>query len=567
MKLLVMNGPNLDMLGVREPGVYGKGTLADLEKTVREHAAGKGVELDFFQSNSEGALIDAIHDAPRSFDGIVYNPGAHTHYSYALRDAVGSIELPVVEVHISDVETREAFRHVSVVAPACVAQVKGLGVEGYCRAVDILAEGGEFARMGENYARDCRVDNHVCLGAARRAGGDADGGAEADVPADGADADLNDDDADEASRNRLDSVRAACRDLGIDALLVRDTPNITWLTAIDGVFDEERAHALLVMPDRAALHTDSRYSNAVRTALSRRHNAIAVSDERVTHARFALAEIGASQVSGARSSCALGLEGTISYEEYAKTAETLAENELSVTKDVVLGLRAVKDAREIERLREAQAITDAAFAHIVGFMKPGMTEREVQLELEFFMLRQGAEALAFRSIVATGANGADPHAQPGETVLEAGQCVVLDFGAKLRGYCSDMTRTVFLGAPSAELAKAWDALRNANEAVERALAPGVTGKQAHELAERLLEEGGFGGKMGHGLGHGVGMEVHELPALNIRNDAPLVEGNVVTVEPGIYIPGSFGMRLEDFGVVTATGFDVFTRSTHEMVVI
>ena len=246
---------------------------------------------------------------------------------------------------------------------------------------------------------------------------------------------------------------------------------------------------------------------------------------------------------------------------------TLYPLRLRETSGLVLGLREVKDADEVARMRAAQAITDAAFAHIAGFMRPGMTEREVQLELESFMLRSGAEGLAFSSIVATGANGANPHAIPGETRLEAGQCVVMDFGARARGYCSDMTRMVFLGEPDTRLREAYAVLRRANEEVQAMLRPGVTGKEAHELAERILDEGGFGGRMGHGLGHGVGLDIHEEPVLAPRNERALEVGNVVTVEPGIYLPGDFGMRLEDFGIITETGFDRFTRSTHDMVVV
>ncbi len=143
----------------------------------------------------------------------------------------------------------------------------------------------------------------------------------------------------------------------------------------------------------------------------------------------------------------------------------------------------------------------------------------------------------------------------------------MDFGARRAGYCSDMTRTVFLGRPEGRMLAAWEAMREANETVEAALKPGVTGREAHELAERVLAKGGFEGRMGHGLGHGVGIEIHELPVLSTRNEKPLCPGNVVTVEPGIYIPGEFGMRLEDFGVVTEDGFDVFTQSTHELVVL
>ena len=257
--------------------------------------------------------------------------------------------------------------------------------------------------------------------------------------------------------------------------------------------------------------------------------------------------------------------------EYRRFEKTFVEAEVPApfreTDGMVLQLRSVKDRYEIARMKGAQSITDAAFSHIIEYMKPGMSERQVQLELEDYMVRHGAQGLAFPSIVATGANGASPHAIPGATMLEAGQCVVLDFGARSYGYCSDMTRTVFLGAPEGQMLAAWETMRRANEAVEAMLRPGVTGKEAHELAEQILSEGGFGGKMGHGLGHGVGLEIHEEPVLSPRNEKPLVAGNVVTVEPGIYLPGQFGMRLEDFGVITETGFDVFTSSTHEMVVI
>ena len=227
----------------------------------------------------------------------------------------------------------------------------------------------------------------------------------------------------------------------------------------------------------------------------------------------------------------------------------------------------VKDADEIARMKAAQAITDAAFSHIITFMKPGMTEREVQIELEDFMVRHGAEGLAFPSIVACGANGASPHSVPGATKLEAGQCVVMDFGARAQGYCSDMTRTVFLGEPSERLRSGYAAIRDANEQVEAVLRPGMTGKEAHELAEHVLAEHGFAGKMGHSLGHGVGIDIHEEPLLSPRNGAPLALGNVVTVEPGVYLAGDFGMRLEDFGVITENGYEVFTQSTHEMIVL
>ena len=376
---------------------------------------------------------------------------------------------------------------------------------------------------------------------------------------------------------RIERLRAYLAERDIAAMYVRDTSNIEWLTAFDDVFDSERAHALLVDGRRALLHTDSRYVTACERAARGTH--VVVSADAAGHAKVARSFwdemcAPASGETTAASACAsLGIEDSMALSEFRALEKEFACEDgspsasFAETDGVVVGLRAVKDADEIRRMRAAQAITDAAFAHIVAFMKPGMTEREVQLELEDFMVRNGASGLAFSSIVATGANGASPHAIPGAAVLEAGQCVVLDFGARALGYCSDMTRTVFLGEPEGKMLDAWLTMRRANEEVEAMIRPGVTGAEAHNHAEHVLAEGGFGGLMGHGLGHGVGIDIHEQPVLNPRNFKPLAAGNVVTVEPGIYIPGEFGMRLEDFGVVTDEGFDVFTESTHELIVL
>lgn len=183
------------------------------------------------------------------------------------------------------------------------------------------------------------------------------------------------------------------------------------------------------------------------------------------------------------------------------------------------------------------------------------------------MRRLGAEGLAFDSIVASGENGASPHAIAGSRRLQAGDMVVLDFGARKGGYCSDMTRTVCVGQATPQARAVFAAVREANETVEALLEAGVTGAAAHEHAEAVLERYGFAGKMGHGLGHGVGLDIHELPNLSPRNAAPLAVGNVVTVEPGVYLEGALGCRLEDFGVITENGFEVFTKSTHELVII
>ena len=418
------------------------------------------------------------------------------------------------------------------------------------------------------------------------------------------------------NENRLLLFRDTLSQQGLSAFYVRNESDIHWMTGFDGVFDGEGAFALLVSPDRAILHTDSRYALATNAVAA--GSPFAVSVEPVSHAAFA---VRALDQQGFASGVNVGIETSLTLGEYrqlqreatkaagqapeqgaeraavapvasavapavapasaaapAPSPATVASASVPApmldaginfveTEGLCVNLRAVKDASEIARMRAAQAITDAAFAHIVGYMRPGMTERQVQVELEDFMVRHGASGLAFTSIVACGAHGASPHAVSGDTRLEAGQCVVLDFGARAQGYCSDMTRVVFLGKPSAAMRHAYAVLREANETVEAMLLPDVTGAQAHAKAEEILAAGGFAGKMGHGLGHGVGIDIHEQPNLSPRNEKPLVAGNVVTVEPGIYLEGEFGMRLEDFGVITERGFQVFTQSSHEMVII
>lgn len=543
-RILLLNGPNLNLLGMREPEIYGTVTLDEIEREVTSYAHAHGVVVDCCQSNHEGELIDCLHAARDTCDGIVYNPGAHTHYSYALRDAIASIDVPTVEVHLSDISAREKFRQVSVIEPVCVAQIKGKGKEGYKEAIDVLLALWSAEPAASYDPLMPSVSEH-----------------EVDRPPRA------------LAAPRLERLRAACAQAGIRSFFTCDTSNITWLTAFDGVFDAEDAHALLVTPRDAVLHTDSRYSASAHVVAAS-ESAIAVDDSRVSHATLVASSFTArhsKQPTAETEAIVLGIEDSLALGAYRALEAALAaapiRPQLRETSNFVLKLRAVKDSQEIARMKAAQAITDAAFAHIIAFMRPGMTERAVQIELEDFMRRHGAEGLAFPSIVATGPNGASPHAIPGTTKLEAGQCVVLDFGARAHGYCSDMTRMIFLGEPSLQMYEAYAAIRQANEQVEAALRPGVTGKAMHELAERVLADRGFANKMGHSLGHGVGIDIHEEPALSPRNTSALVEGNVVTVEPGVYLPDEFGMRLEDCGVITHDGFTVFTQSTHDMVII
>ena len=565
-KVLVMNGPNLDMLGTREPAVYGYDTLETLEETVIAYAAERGVKAMCFQSNSEGKLINKLHKAPAKYDAIIYNPGAHTHYSYAIRDAIASIDSPVVEVHLSDIDSREGFRRVSVTAPVCVAQIKGMGIQGYCDAVDYLLDVSNPQRLGDADAEAASVEVADSVKELKASSEVEEGSEKTDAPAaiEGSVEPEGLPSLGELSAQRIARVREVCQQQGIDDFIARDNMNIYWMTAFDDIFDPDRAHALLVTPEGATMHTDSRYSTNCLDRVERIGSSVVIDDERKSHAVFAR-DIVKKEGEGRK----LGIEDDITLAEYRKVVSELEGSgiQLVETTGLVNGLRAVKDVRELARMKAAQKITDDAFSHIVEFIKPGMTELQVKIELEDFMVRHGSQGVAFESIVACGANGASPHGQAGNRIIEEGHSVVMDYGAKAFGYNADMTRTVFIGTPSDEMRAAYETIRRANETVEATIKAGVIGRDMHELAERILVEGGFGGKMGHGLGHGLGVDVHELPYLNATYDKPLEVGNVVTVEPGIYIAGKFGMRLEDFGVVTSEGYERFTQSTHEMVII
>jgi Xaa-Pro aminopeptidase len=361
---------------------------------------------------------------------------------------------------------------------------------------------------------------------------------------------------------RIARVRESLAAQGLDALLVRGNANLRWLTGLSGIFDEEQAHAALITSDTLRFHTDMRYAEM----FSRR---LAGTDWQVDARTCAPALFFVPQLADAPRR--IGIEDDMPLHEFRALEKCLSDagrhDELVETHDLLFGLRSVKDAEEVSCLKASQQITDAAFAHICDFMRPGLTEREVALELEFFMRSQGAEGLAFPSIVAGGARGASPHSLPSDAELVTGDLVVLDFGARLNDYCSDMTRTVCMGRPSERQREVYETVRDANARAKDFIVAGAGRAEAHELVVRLVAEAGYAGRFTHALGHGVGIDIHELPVLAARTHGTLVEGNVVTDEPGIYLPGEFGVRIEDFGVVREDGFDVFTTSPHELMVL
>ena len=230
-------------------------------------------------------------------------------------------------------------------------------------------------------------------------------------------------------------------------------------------------------------------------------------------------------------------------------------------------LRRIKTPAEIVTMRKAAAITSEAFETVLSKIRPGMTEIELRLELERIMYSLGAEALAFDTIIASGENGSLPHAVPGKRKLQQGDMITMDFGAKVGGYCSDMTRTVALGEPSPEMRKVYSTVLRAQTMCEDALAAGKNCYDIDRLARDYIDSQGYAGRFGHGLGHCVGIDIHEDPRLSQSCHDTLKAGMVITVEPGIYIPGLGGVRIENTCLVKENGSEALTTARKELVVL
>jgi Xaa-Pro aminopeptidase len=235
--------------------------------------------------------------------------------------------------------------------------------------------------------------------------------------------------------------------------------------------------------------------------------------------------------------------------------------------DPVERLRAVKEPGELEKIRAATELADAAVREIMEQGLAGRTEREVAQALEDEMRRHGAQGVSFDSIVAAGPHGALPHATPRDVTIDSGELIVIDWGAELDGYCSDCTRTFASGELPDEQQIVYDLVLEAQLAGLRAVRPGVGGREADTAARTVIDAAGHGEHFGHGLGHGVGIEVHEAPRLSQRSDSTIEQGNIVTVEPGVYVPGAFGVRIEDLVYVTSDGPEILTSVPKELITV
>lgn len=237
------------------------------------------------------------------------------------------------------------------------------------------------------------------------------------------------------------------------------------------------------------------------------------------------------------------------------------------TDKIIDSFRAVKNEAEIENICKAQRIAEAAFDHILGFIKVGVTEKEVALELDHYMLSHGADSLSFETIAISGANTSKPHGVPTDKKIEHGDFVTMDYGAVVNGYHSDMTRTVAVGAASDEQKKIYKIVFEAQLAVLRVLKNGVKCSDADKAARDVITEAGYGEYFRHSAGHGVGIEIHEKPFISPKSTATLRSGNVVTDEPGIYIPGKFGVRIEDMALITENGCKNLTKAPKALIII
>ncbi len=358
------------------------------------------------------------------------------------------------------------------------------------------------------------------------------------------------------SDHRLSTLRRRLAEEEIPAVVVTDIPNVIYLTGFDDVFDAMANAALLVTSEVARVYTDSRYETSVAAAAEGTSWALRVPKDAMY---IALCEDVVAQGIDV-----IMLESSVPYGRFRFISEKFGGN-VRVVDQLVEGLRQVKESREIVRIREAAAVTDRAFDHILDFITPGMTEASVGLELEVFMRTNGGHGIAFDPIVASGPNSAMPHAGVSDRRIEIGDFVKLDFGARYEGYCSDMTRTVVMGSASDRQREIHGAVLAANLAGIEACRAGRTGADIHETARAVLAEAGFGEYFGHGLGHGVGLEIHEQPSLSPRGRNAVPAGSVATIEPGVYIPGFGGVRIEDLVVVEDGGCTLLSHSPKELI--
>lgn len=352
--------------------------------------------------------------------------------------------------------------------------------------------------------------------------------------------------------SKLDALRNTFQKHGIDGLLVASPYNRRYITNFTG-----SAGIVLITEENALFITDFRYTDQASKqaeGFEIIQHTLPIHKEAAKQAqRLGIKKLGFEQ----------------DYMAFAtfKAYEEAMQAELIPVSNIVEELRLIKSQAEIKILKVAADIADAAFKHILDFIKPGLTELEVSNELEFFMRKAGASSSSFDIIVASGERSALPHGVASEKVIEKGDMVTMDYGALYNGYISDITRTVAVGEPAPKLKEIYNVVLEAQLKGVAEIKPGMTGKEADAISRNYIAEKGYGDYFGHSLGHGIGLEVHEAPSLSYRSETVLQPGMAVTVEPGIYIQGLGGVRIEDDMIITQDGNELLTHSTKDFIIL
>ncbi len=351
---------------------------------------------------------------------------------------------------------------------------------------------------------------------------------------------------------KLRKLRLSFAEHNIEAILLTSEYNRRYMTGFTGT-----AGVAIITQEHAVFITDFRYTQQAQKEL--------VGFEIVQHSKPIMEEVGAQLEKLNIKS--VGFEKDhMSYAMFEIYQKAIKADLIPVS-GLVEKIRLIKTEQEIKILKAAANIADAAFEHIITYIKPGKTELEVSNELEFFMRKQGASSSSFDIIVASGLRSALPHGVATDKIIETGDFVTLDFGALYNGYVSDLTRTVSVGEPSNELKEIYQIVLDAQIKSLAEIKPGMSGIEADAVARDYIKAKGFGDAFGHSLGHGIGLEVHEGPGLSFRSETILAEGMAITIEPGIYLPEIGGVRIEDDTIVTSSGNEKLTHSTKELLIL
>lgn len=355
---------------------------------------------------------------------------------------------------------------------------------------------------------------------------------------------------------RRSALRSALLAAGVDALLITDLINVRYLTGFTG-----SNAALIVLTEAGNSEDGTRFCTDGRY--------ITQSAEQVTDLELLIDRPCDVALIGSVPTGRIGFESDSVTVAGFDALKAVCTAEMVALSGIVEQLRAVKDDGEIEDLRRACAVADQAFADLLatGGVRAGRSEREIALDLDERMRRLGAEDPAFETIVAAGANSAIPHHRPTGAVVQTGDFVKFDFGARVAGYHSDMTRTLVLGEPAAWQREIYEVVAAAQSAGRDAILPGANCREVDEAARSIIADAGYGDYFLHGLGHGIGLQIHEAPSIGVVSSGIIAADMVVTVEPGIYLQGRGGVRIEDSGVVRPEGYELLTLTTKELLVL